>query len=53
MICEPIDAINNITNRHKQNIAIRPINNSGIHLISEWITNHEWSHDVATKSVDE
>ena len=53
VICEPIDVINNITNRQKRTIILRPIMDSGIKQFSDWIKNHAWEKIVETDLVDE
>ena len=53
VICEPRDAVNNITNRKKRTIILRPIMESGFNLFGEWIKNETWDQNIETQSVDE
>ena len=50
--CEPRNAINNITNRQKRTITLRPIMESGLTRFGEWIKNETWEKNIETQAVD-
>ena len=52
VVCAPLNVINNIPQRQKQNITIRPIMESGLELFKSWISSQTWNENRETHSVN-
>ena len=52
VVCEPLNVINNIPQRQKRNITIRPIMESGLELFKSWISSQTWNENIETHSVN-